>query len=694
MVAVAPDILAPVRAAPLTVFVPMAPILALLTWWTVDGGGYDATKWLPGTVVAVALLALVLVLRPRDAPGLPRPLALALAGLGGLVAFSYLSIAWADAPGAALQGSHRVLLYAAIAATSALLPWTAGTVTVAVGWLVGAAGLAAAVALIKLHGATSTVGLFVDARMSFPTGYQNATAALFTMAGVPAVMLASRRELPLLLRPALLAIATACECLALTSVSRGWLFTLPIVVLVTIVIVPRRVRFVVFAVPVAIAVAAISHPALQAYRAGRGRELSVAAPDVARAAHHLPGPILIATLAVAAVGLALAVADRAVTLGEARERALRRAALAGAVVALLAGAGVGVAVAHDPLGAPSRAWKSFTRKDAKPDQPGKSRFSELGSSRYDFWRVALDEFERHPIAGIGQDNFAQPYLALRHSSQEPRWTHSIELRALTHTGIVGAALLLAALGGLAWGVATARRNGPAAGQAAVIAALPGVVWLVHGSVDWLWEFPALSGWALVLAAGGAALAGRPAGRAAPPAPASGDADGDQPNASGGRRRVLGAAVGLVALALMVLPALDWVAERDVELAQRQWPRDPFAALHRLDRAARLDPSARPRLVQGLIAAQIGDEPRAVAAFRAAHEREPHDWYALFNLGLLASQMKTTDTARTFLRDALRQDPRDTVVREAVKRVDTSHPMTFEEAASLLRQRSNRRFGPH
>src|SRR4051794_12958184 len=186
-------------------------------------------------MLSVAILGLVLAIRPRAAR-LSRPLAIALGALAAYVAFSYLSILWADQPGAALQGSHRTLLYASLAATCALLPWTPALARAAVGVLAGAGAVAAIVTLTKLHGATGTGGLFLDARLSYPLDYHNATAALFTMVALPAIALASRREVHPLARGLLLGSATLCQCLALMTVSRGWLFTLPIVLLIAVIV--------------------------------------------------------------------------------------------------------------------------------------------------------------------------------------------------------------------------------------------------------------------------------------------------------------------------------------------------------------------------------------------------------------------------------------------------------------------------
>ena len=104
----------------------------------------------------------------------------------------------------------------------------------------------------------------------------------------------------------------------------------------------------------------------------------------------------------------------------------------------------------------------------------------------------------HPIGGLGQDNFAEYYVPRRRTREEPSWTHSLELRLLAHTGLVGfvlfAAFLVAAVSPRCR--CAARRRGGLDAAVAATALLPFVVWLIHGSVDWFWEVPALTGPAL------------------------------------------------------------------------------------------------------------------------------------------------------------------------------------------------------
>src|SRR5207302_7556647 len=97
--------------------------------------------------------------------------------------------------------------------------------------------------------------------------------------------------------------------------------------------------------------------------------------------------------------------------------------------------------------------------------------SGLGNNRYDFWRVALIELRAHPAAGVGADNFAEDYVRLRRSSEEPLYPHSLELRVLAQTGVVGALLFAGFL--IAAAVATIPTFGR--GDLAAGAARAGVV---------------------------------------------------------------------------------------------------------------------------------------------------------------------------------------------------------------------------
>ena len=232
------------------------------------------------------------------------------------------------------------------------------------------------------------------------------------------------------------------------------------------------------------------------------------------------------------------------------------------------------------------AWHSF-KYGQEPS--GTTRFGGLGSNRYDFWRVGLLEFERHPIGGIGTDNFLVPYLQARRTSEEPIYPHSLAIDLLSQTGVVGTVLFASFLV-LVVIVAVRIPAGRNRELAGVLVAGASVL-VFHGLVDWIWEMPVLG----VLAA---ALLGR---LAASP--------------QGGRRServrsrvgvaARSAAIVVAGLALAASLVFPWLAVRDVQNATALWRSNPDAAFSLLHQAGTLNPlDDDADLVAGAIASRL------------------------------------------------------------------------------------------
>src|SRR6185312_15054075 len=107
------------------------------------------------------------------------------------------------------------------------------------------------------------------------------------------------------------------------------------------------------------------------------------------------------------------------------------------------------------------------------------------------------------------------YLRKGKSVQAPLYPHSTEMVALSETGLVGALLLFGAFGTLLVAALRAVRRTDLTGVVAGAGILMFGYWLLHSSVDWFWEFPALAGSALA-ALGIAAAVAREAPAQAPP----------------------------------------------------------------------------------------------------------------------------------------------------------------------------------
>jgi tetratricopeptide (TPR) repeat protein len=626
------------------------------------GGGYEPKTWYPAALFLLALLAVALVARPGG--GRPPPAVLAAVGLlAGYAVWSHLSIAWADDQGAAVQGAGRALLYAVVLALFALWPLDGRSAYVVVGAFgLGVAGLGL-VELLELAAASEPAGSFIDRRLSEPVGYHNANVALWSLGLWPCVVLAARREVPPPLRALALAGGGLLLGLALMGQSRGWFFSLPVVLAFLLAVVPGRARAAVTLVALGVAALAMAGPVLDVHDSfTTGDELNALVDDAARA-------ILLASAVLGALGLAVALVDRRAEPRPALARAAGRAVAVLAAVALAAGAVAWIARTGDPVDTVSDAWQEFKRGELP--RAGESRFTaSLGSGRYDIWRVAWDRFEEEPLTGIGADNFQQDYLRRGRTLERPVHPHSLEIRTLSQTGVVGGLLLLGAIAAAGVAAVTARRRAGALAAAPVAAALTVFAyWLVHGSVDWFWEIPALGAGAFAMLGVAAAAAPRPECRA---------------EQARGLRVAAIAATGLALLLAGVVLGLGWLSERRVQRAFDIWRTDPAGARAELDAAADLNPwSSEPALVAGTIAVERGELALARREFLAALERDPREHYAVLELGAIASQLGDRRAALARLREAARLSPRDRVTAVYLRAIRRGERVDARELGDRL-----------
>jgi O-Antigen ligase len=644
----------------------------------VHNGGYDNDTWYWGALaVLVLLVTSVVALRPSRLR-LTRVRAGALAAFTLYVCWCYLSILWAQSPGTALEGSNRALLYLLVFTVMLIVPWTSESALVAL--LAFAIGIGAIAVVLLLHLATAgdVAPLFVGGRLAAPTGYINGTAALFMMGALPSIVLSSRRELPGPLRGLLLAFATAELQLALTVQSRGWLFTLPLVAIAAIALVPDRLRVTAAAVLPAVGAAVVARRLLRVYR-------DVPSDPLTHFAHRAAPVALLVCAAVFFVGTLVAWAD-----GLREPRPLSRGAsgaigTALAVVAVAAGFAVGLIVSHGHPGRYiSQQWHGFAHQETSATS---SHFTDVGSGRYDFWRVSLDAFKAHPVSGIGMDNFADYYIPRGRSGENPSWPHSLEMRLLAMTGIIGAVLFTVFIVLAFVAAITARRRGPPLGRVIVAAAmLPAVEWLIHGSIDWFWEMPALSGPALGFLAVAGSLSVRRTSTIA--ADASTDEPTDDTQPAPPRRpvtRPLVAALGiLAAAAAAVVLIFSYLSVREVSTASNIQNSNPQGALHDLSLAADLNPlNSDPDRLAGAIALRTGQYQVALDRFERSIAREPGGWFEWLGAGLAASELGQRKLARHDYEAAHSLYRKQPAIDAALKRVNGSRPLTSVEAFKLL-----------
>jgi hypothetical protein len=381
-----------------------------------------------------------------------------------------------------------------------------------------------------------------------------------------------------------------------------------------------------------------------------------------------------------AVALCAAIESRR-TVSEISARRMRRGVDAIAIAMLVTVVAGGLIAAGNPLARVRHGWDTFKGGYAA-NGTGNRLTSGLGSERYDFYRVSLDEFVAHPLVGIGADNFREQYLAHGRSEETPHYPHSVEFRTLVETGLIGALLALVGLGAALLAAmrackASTAGGGDPLGRAVAAAALGGFAyWVVHGSFDWFWEFAGLGAPAFALL--GLACSLTPSNRPSP-AVALG---------SSGRRLCIVAGV-VLAFAASASLAAPWLSQLEIQDAARVWTTAPHSAYARLEDAARLNPlSDEPYLVAGSIALRYGDFARADHEFSLALGRTPGDAYATLERGAIASTRGERADALILLTRAVRLDPREPLTREAFGLVRKGGRVDVEELnrAILLRAR--------
>ncbi|HEY3759777.1 MAG TPA: O-antigen ligase family protein [Solirubrobacteraceae bacterium] len=707
-------LIAALRAAPVTL--PALAALALMIVWATSDAGYPLTHWAPGGLIVLALLAIaVLAVRPRIAE-IPPSVRIALLCLAAYTTLSFLSILWAGVPGDAWEGANRTLLYLLVFALFACWPQRGTTAALLLSaWVLALVVLAAFVALhvdAAAGSATRLAALLPEGRLVYPAGYVNANAAQWLMAFWPALLLARSRELPVAVRGALAGGAVLLAEVALLSQSRGALYSTPVMLVLVFALLPARVRTFAVLAPVAACIAAAVPAVLrvgeriEAAQAATTRTAASAQDAATAAIHSATVAMFLAAFAAAllvAVG-ATVERRRAPLSPRAASRVHRGVGTLALALLLVLLAGAWVATG-DPLTRVRHAWDTFKSPNgyAANSHGGSRLTSGLGSSRYDFYRIALDEFVAHPLLGVGADNYAEPYLEHGRSTETPHYPHSVELRTLAETGILGALLAVAGLAAalLACWRALLRAAEPRA-RAVAAAALAGFgYWAIHGSFDWFWEFAGLGASAFALLGLACALTPRTAVRAPARATTGNASAGDGASAGSeasmggeasavgeaaarvparagtrGGRLALGLIGGLLALVAVTSFTAPWLSELQVQSAARIWVRAPAQAYARLSDAARTNPLGdEPYVVAGSIALRLGELRRADHEFALALQRTPGDAYAVLERGAIASSSGRRHAALVLLERAHRLNPRDPLTSQALelarrgKRVD-------------------------
>ena len=602
-----------------------------------NGSSDDPLIWIGG--LAIAFAAAAAVSTAVGAVAVPELSALGVATVGcfaGLVVWQGFSLLWSIEADRTWNYVNRALVYLAFL----LLGLAVGTMRraprFAAGWLAVVTAAAIGCALATKIFPTLSAQTERVARLSSPIGYWNVLALLTVFALPLALWIAAPRSRPDWLRAAAVVyLYAALVALALTF-SRGGVAVGIATVAFWIAIGRPRLES---AAALAIALVptlvvcgwAFSRPGLT--RDAQPRSLQV------HDGRWFGLALVLGGVAAFAAAFFAARYENERPLTESWRRRLGRAAALAVVVAALIGVGALLAAGITP----SRVLHKFNEPTATSAGPGANNLTNLSSSsRWNWWQEAWKSWRAHPALGTGAGTFELTHRKLRVDGTVATEPHNLPLQFLSETGIVGFILFLGiALAGAGALLETLRRleGEDRLAAAALVVAL--FAYVVHGVVDFDWDFVAVTGPA-VLALGVLLAAGRPARvrlRA--------------------RRGVLAVTAGALAAAALYSLASPWLAARRVDDAYSALGRnDPAGAVADAHSAHDLNPvSVDALLAWGTAEAARGNVAAAGRLYTKAISIQPDNWRPWYYRARLLENIAGPKTALFDAQQAAARDPR-------------------------------------
>jgi O-Antigen ligase len=603
-----------------------------------DGSSDDPLIWIGG--LAIAFAAAAGVSAAVGALAVPELSGLGLAtvgSLGGLVVWQGLSMLWSIEADRTWNYVNRSLVYLAFLLLGLAVGTVRGAPRVAAGWLalVTAAVIGWALATKIFPGLSAETERV--ARLNSPIGYWNVLALVAVFALPLALWIAAPRSRPDWLRAVAVVYLYAALVALLLTFSRGGVAVGIAAVVLWLAIGGPRVESAaalgVALVPTLVVAGwAFSRPGLtkdgepHALQVHDGRWFGLA--------------LVLGGVGAFAGAFRISRYERRRPLSPAWRFRLGRAGVAAAAAAIVVGI-VGLVAAGIT---PSRVWRKFNEPAASPTAvTGPAHLSSIAStSRWNWWQEAWKAWKKHPAVGTGAGTFELTHRKYRVDGTVATEPHNLPLQFLSETGVIGLILFLGiALAGAGALVETLRRleGEDRLAAAALVVAL--FAYVVHGVVDFDWDFVAVTGPALA-ALGVLLAAGRPARRRL-----------------GARRGVLAVAAGAFAAAALYSLASPWLAARRVDDAYAALARnDPAGAVSDARSAHNLNPvSIDALLAWGVAEAARGDVAAAGRLYTKAISIQPDNWKPWYYRAQLLDRIAGPKQALFDAQQAAARDPR-------------------------------------
>jgi hypothetical protein len=461
------------------------------------GGLYSISLWGPMTLLVLGALLAYLAAASRR---LGKTEVTALAGLVALAVLALVSTLWAESGDEAFLEAHRWALYAALFALTIHLATGADRARVLLGAVTAGVVAIGLITVGRLLAGETT--LFIDGRLFDPVGYTNGTGAYFLL-GVFPLLVAAERGRWLAARALSAGFVSMLLGLLLLTVSRGGLLGLLVGVVVVLAAAPGRLRRLWLLLTVGVSFGAFAAPIAAVYSRATGPNHEAQANAITSSG--------VAVLGAAALAAVLWLLSELLYARIEHDRrvmsVLRRigtAAVAATLVAVVASAAI---ESHSLSSYAKRQWHAFSTDSGFGSSA--TRLASGAGNRYDYWRVALDEFRAHPVGGVGAGNYVSEYFLLRHTTEDIRQPHSIELQALAELGLLGAAALAVFVLGAVWILVRGARGRASRGLTLAGAGMF-AAWLTQTSADWIHLIPGVTGAVICVVAAVAAERVEPA----------------------------------------------------------------------------------------------------------------------------------------------------------------------------------------
>jgi O-antigen ligase/polysaccharide polymerase Wzy-like membrane protein len=604
-----------------------------------DGSSDGPLFWIG--VLAIVVAAVAAVAAATGVLALPELTPFGFAAVGcftGFVVWQGFSVVWSIEPDRTWNYVNRGLVYLALL----LLGLVVGTMRRAPVYAAACLAVVTAAAVCVALATKIFPGLSAEtervARLSSPVGYWNVLALLAVFALPLALWISAPRTRPDWLRAAGVLYLYAALVALLLTFSRGGVAVGVVAVALWLGVARPRLESAaalgVALVPtLAVAGWAFSRPGLT--KDGEPHSLQV------HDGRWFGLALVLGGIAAFVGAYWISRYERARPLSERWRVLVGRAGVIAAGAAVVVGI-VGLVAAGIT---PSRVWHKFNEPAASPTAvTGPGHLGSLAStSRWNWWQEAWKSWRAHPVLGTGAGTFDLTHRKLRVDGTVATEPHNLPLQFLSETGIFGFILFLGiALAGAGALVETLRRLEGEDRLAAAALVVVLFAYVVHGVVDFDWDFVAVTAPAAAVL-GVLLAAGRPA----------------RVRQLGARRGVLAVAAGAFAAAALYSLVSPWLASRRVDDAYAALGRnDPGSAVADAKSAHDLNPVSVDALLAWAAAeAARGDTAAAGRIYTKAISIQPDNWRPWYYRARLLQNVSGAKAALFDAQQAALRDPR-------------------------------------